>query len=158
MYKQKYKTTPNQSGTIKPRFIILHHSAGAFLGSASWILKSESKVSYHYLINPVNGDLLQFVKHDRKAWHAGKSEWQGYKGLNSHSIGIAFSGDTNKRQPSFAEIDSCALKCIEIMREFGINANNILTHEMIAPGRKNDCSKDTYLKVIERIQKIKGDE
>ena len=34
------------------------------------------------------GDIVQMVAFNRKAWHAGRSSWNGVDGLNSHSIGI----------------------------------------------------------------------
>ena len=153
-YREKVKLSPNRGDTIVPRFIILHHSGGSFEGGVSWILNPESKVSYHYLINPDNGDRVQLVWDSQKAWHAGRSRWQGYQGLNSHSIGIAFAGDTHKRQVSDIEIDSVAHKCIYLMHKFTIPKSNILTHAMVSPGRKNDCSQDIWKKVLQRIDEL----
>lgn len=152
-YPEVFKSSPNQSGTISPKYIILHHSAGSHDGTRSWILNSKSKVSYHYLI-AADGSLTQFVSDTKKSWHAGSSHWNGISGLNSHSIGISFYGDTNTRTPSAAEIDSCAKKCVYLMSKFGLDESRILTHEQIAPGRKNDCSKETHELVLKRINKI----
>lgn len=152
-YPEVFKSSPNQSGTISPKYIILHHSAGSHDGTRSWILNSSSKVSYHYLI-AADGSRTQFVSDNKKAWHSGSSAWKGISGLNSHSIGISFYGDTNNRTPSAAEIDSCAKKCVYLMSKFGIPESNILTHEQIAPGRKNDCSKETHELVLKRIKQL----
>ena len=78
-YPEKYLRSPNQSGKIKPKFIILHDSCGSHDGTKSWILKSRSQVSYHYLI-AANGSRTQFVYDTKKAWHAGKSRWGEYRG------------------------------------------------------------------------------
>ena len=91
----------------------------------------------------------------KRAWHAGKSSWKNVIGLNGHSIGIAFSGDTNKRVPAFQEIDSVAHKCVYLMDKFGIPKENILTHAMISPGRKSDCSGTAYWLVVNRINELK---
>lgn len=152
-YPEVYKASPNQSGPIKPKYVILHHSSGSHDGTRSWILNAASKVSYHYLIAP-DGSRTQFVYDKKRAWHAGRSSWKGVSGLNGHSIGISFYGDTNKRTPSAVEIDSAAKKCKYLMDKFDLGIDNILTHEMIAPNRKNDTSAATYQMVIDRIKEL----
>lgn len=152
-YPEVYKASPNQSGAIKPKYVILHHSSGSHDGTRSWILNAASKVSYHYLIAP-DGSRTQFVYDKKRAWHSGRSSWKGVSGLNGHSVGISFYGDTNKRTPSAVEIDSAAKKCKYLMDKFGFGIENILTHKMIAPNRKNDPSDETYQKVINRIKEL----
>ncbi len=153
-YVEKYRRSPNQSSSITPKFIVLHHSAGSYAGTVSWILNPASDVSYHYVINPSDGSRIQHVFDTKKAWHAGKSTWKGYKGLNAWSVSIAFPGDTYKRKVSDVEIDSCAKKCLYLMNKFDLGITDIITHEMIAPGRKNDCSAAVYNRVIDRIKKL----
>lgn len=153
-YREKVKLSPNRGDTIVPRFIILHHSDGSFEGGVSWILNTASKVSYHYLINPENGDRVQLVWDSKRAWHAGRSRWQGYVGLNAHSIGISFAGNTHKREVADHEINSAAHKCLYLMNKFTIPQVNILTHAMISPGRKDDCSQETWQRVLKRIAEI----
>lgn len=152
-YPEVYKASPNQSGTIKPKFVVLHHSSGSHDGTRSWILNKASQVSYHYLI-AADGSRTQFVYDKKRAWHAGRSSWKGVSGLNGHSIGISFYGDTNKRTPSAVEIDSAAKKCKYLMDKFDLGIENILSHKMIAPNRKNDPSDETYQMVIKRIKEL----
>ena len=152
-YPEVYTESPNQSGKIRPKFIILHHSSGSHDGTKSWILNKASQVSYHYLIAP-DGSRTQFVYDTKKAWHAGRSKWNGISALNSHSIGISFYGNTNSRTPSAAEVDSVAKKCIYLMDKFNIALDGILTHAMVSPGRKNDTSEETYNLVIARIKEL----
>jgi len=152
-YPEVYKASPNQSGPIKPKYVILHHSSGSHDGTRSWILNAASKVSYHYLI-AADGSLTQFVYDKKRAWHAGRSSWKGVSGLNGHSIGISFYGDTNKRTPSAVEIDSAAKKCKYLMDKFDLGIEKILSHKMIAPNRKNDPSDETYQMVIKRIKEL----
>ena len=153
-YNEEYKRSPNQGGKIAPKFIILHHSSGNFAGTVSWILQSKSKVSYHYVINPATGDRVQMVYDSKRAWHAGKSKWGEYRGMNGHSVGIAFDRDTNTRTPSGVEIDSCAHKCVYLMKKFGISNAGILTHAQVAPGRKNDVSEETHRMVLDRVAEL----
>ena len=152
-YVETYCASPNQSGTIAPKFIVLHHSYGSHDGTKSWILQDKSNVSYHYLIAN-DGNLTQFVYDSKKAWHAGKSKYENYVGLNSHSIGISFYGNTHERTPNDLEIDSCAKKCIYLMDKFSIPLENIITHKMCAPKRKNDCSNQTYQLVLTAIKEL----
>ena len=152
-YPEVYEASPNQSGKIKPRFIILHHSAGSHDGTKSWILNKASQVSYHYLIAP-DGSRTQFVYDSKRAWHAGRSNWKGITALNSYSVGISFYGNTNSRTPSAAEVDSVAKKCVYLMDKFNIALDGILTHAMVSPGRKNDTSEETYNLVIARIKEL----
>ena len=152
-YEETYCKSPNQSGTIAPKFIVLHHSSGSHDGSKSWILQDKSDVSYHYLIAD-DGSRTQFVYDTKKAWHAGKSEYENFVGLNSHSVGISFYGNTHERTPNNLEIDSCAKKCIYLMDKFSIPIERIITHKMCAPGRKDDCSEETYQLVLNRINEL----
>jgi len=152
-YKEVYRHSPHQSGTIKPKYIILHDSYGSYGGGVSWIQDPKSKVSYHYLIDS-KGNRTQFVYDSKKAWHAGDSKWNGINGMNSHSIGVAFWGNTYKRAVNFEEIDSCARKCVYLMDKFGIPKSNILTHQMISPNRKKDTSPRIYKRVLKRIDEL----
>jgi N-acetyl-anhydromuramyl-L-alanine amidase AmpD len=152
-YKEVFKRSPHQSGSITPKYIVLHDSEGSYIGGVSWIQDPVSKVSYHYLID-ADGNRTQFVRNTRKAWHAGVSKWDGINGLNSHSIGVAFWGNTRKRHASDVEIDSCAHKCVYLMKKFGIKKRDIITHQMISPNRKTDTAPSTYKRVLERIDVI----
>ena len=83
-----YVDTPNKSGKIEPKFIVMHYTAGWTAESAINTLKNpSSKASAHVVID-VNGTITQMVPFNVKAWHAGPSRYQGYNGLNSYSIGI----------------------------------------------------------------------
>ena len=154
-YPEVYKPSPNKSGTIKPRFIVLHHSSGSHDGTRSWILNPSSEVSYHYLI-AADGSRTQFVYDTKRAWHAGRSKWDGISGLNGYSVGVSFYGNTHTRTPSVVEIDSAAKKCIYLMKKFNIGIDGIVTHKMVSPGRKDDPSDETYDLVIARIKTIAG--
>lgn len=84
----QFKRSPNQSGIIKPRFLVMHYTAGSNAASSvNWLLNPQAKASAHLVIGR-DGSIVQLVDFNRKAWHAGKSEWRGIIGLNNHSIGI----------------------------------------------------------------------
>ena len=49
------------------------------------------RVSAHLLIRR-DGEIVQFVSLNDRAWHAGKSAWQGREACNDYSIGIECEG------------------------------------------------------------------
>lgn len=156
-YPEKVDLSPNvgrkgdENFKISPKYIILHHSYGSFVGGVSWCKDPDSDVSYHYLIDS-DGSRVQLVYDTKRAWHAGVSKWDGIVGLNSHSLGVAFWGDTYTRPVKFAEVDSCAEKCIYLMQKFGIPIENILRHQQVSPKRKNDPAPQVMQRVLDRIK------
>lgn len=81
--------SPNIGGTLKPSFLVIHYTASAHdaHGIGKFFQNPANKVSAHLNLSE-NGEFTQSVPFNRVAWHAGKSQWQGISGLNSHSIGI----------------------------------------------------------------------
>ena len=49
------------------------------------------QVSSHFLVRR-DGELLQFVGCDERAWHAGASQWRGRADCNDFSVGIELEG------------------------------------------------------------------
>ena len=49
------------------------------------------KVSSHFLIRR-DGEVVQFVPVERRAWHAGASSWRGRSRCNDFSVGIELEG------------------------------------------------------------------
>lgn len=74
--------------TIDPKFIVLHYTAGYTAKSAIDTFKS-SIIAAHLVVDK-DGSVTQMVPFNKRANHAGPSEWMGVNGLNGHSIGIEF--------------------------------------------------------------------
>lgn len=72
--------------TITPKFIVIHYTAGGDIDGAHSALEAVG-LSAHLLVGR-DGTTIQAVDFNRKAYHAGKSYWRGFRYLNSHSIGI----------------------------------------------------------------------
>ena len=91
-----WKRSPNQSSRAgnKPEFIILHHTgSNSFNGAVVWLCQTRAKASAHFIVDRVfqndgTVQVMQLVKIDRKAWHAGKAYWKGERHINAKSIGI----------------------------------------------------------------------
>ena len=47
----QFKKSPNQSGIIKPRFLVMHYTAGSSAtSSVNWLLNPAAKASAHLVI------------------------------------------------------------------------------------------------------------
>lgn len=85
----EYIPSPNVGGKIEPKFLVIHFTAGASdaRATAKYFSSKSAKTSAHLTIDK-DGEAVQSVPFNVKAWHAGKSQWGGYSNLNEHSIGI----------------------------------------------------------------------
>jgi AmpD protein len=92
------------------------------------------EVSSHFVIRR-DGEALQFVSIDDRAWHAGKSSWEGRDDCNSWSIGIELEGLEGEPFER-AQLDTLAalLHAIDSVRP----VRQVVGHEHVAPGRKHD--------------------
>ncbi|MBV1840257.1 1,6-anhydro-N-acetylmuramyl-L-alanine amidase AmpD [Photobacterium ganghwense] len=95
------------------------------------------RVSAHCLIRR-NGDIIQFVPFDCRAWHAGVSQFAGRDKCNDYSIGIELEGTDNlpytqAQYDALAELTRVLLNCYP-----RLDSQRITGHEFIAPGRKTD--------------------
>ena len=95
------------------------------------------RVSSHLYIKRC-GAIFQFVPLNRRAWHAGVSEFQGRSRCNDFSIGIELQG-TDTLAYTQAQYDALANVTRQIRHLCpNISLDNIVGHSDIAPGRKTD--------------------
>jgi len=95
------------------------------------------KVSAHLLIDR-QGAVTQYVSLADRAWHAGKSSFQGKENCNDFSIGIELEG-TDDQPYTDVQYRQLAQLTIEIRRVYPeIVPENIVGHCDIAPDRKTD--------------------
>lgn len=95
------------------------------------------EVSAHLFIRR-DGSMTQFVPFDRRAWHAGQSNWCGRERCNDFSIGIELEG-TDDEPYTDAQYDALAA-ALEVLHATysGLHPEAITGHCDIAPGRKTD--------------------
>jgi N-acetyl-anhydromuramoyl-L-alanine amidase len=95
------------------------------------------KVSSHILIRR-DGEVIQYVPFDRKAWHAGASLFEGRVECNDFSIGIELEGTDEDQftKAQYEQLKQLTLLIMELYPE--INVDKIVGHSDIAPGRKTD--------------------
>ncbi len=95
------------------------------------------KVSSHLLIKR-DGEIIQFVPFDKRAWHAGVSCYQGRERCNDFSIGIELEG-TEMVPYSHLQYRQLARVIGVLFENYPkLNRQGITGHSMIAPGRKTD--------------------
>lgn len=92
------------------------------------------EVSSHIFIRR-DGEILQFVPFDMRAWHAGESRLHGRTDCNDFSVGIELEG-TDTQAYEAAQYASLARVCRALMQHYGVL--EIVGHSHIAPGRKTD--------------------
>ncbi len=98
---------------------------------------ADLKVSAHLLIDR-QGGLVQFVPFTRRAWHAGDSSFVGCANCNDYSIGIELEG-TDTEPYSDRQYQSLVLICRQLLSRYpALNAERIVGHSEISPGRKTD--------------------
>lgn len=95
------------------------------------------EVSSHFLIRR-DGEIVQFVSCDDRAWHAGKSEFNGRANCNDFSIGIELEG-TDTAPYEEAQYESLKELTRAIQTAYtNISQERITGHCHIAPERKTD--------------------
>jgi AmpD protein len=92
------------------------------------------QVSAHFLLRR-DGELLQFVSCDARAWHAGDSSWRGRSGCNDYSVGIELEGLEGSAFEA-AQYDALVQLLRRLKRRHG--RLDVAGHEHVAPGRKRD--------------------
>ena len=137
--------SPNYSKKTRPKkdikFVIIHYTGmQSEIESTKRLLSPVYKVSCHYLINR-KGKIIQMVKDNKIAWHAGKSKWKKFTNLNKDSLGIELINKGHKfgyQNFSSQQIKSLIKLCKFFKKKYKIKKENFLGHSDIAPLRKDD--------------------
>lgn len=163
----KRELIPGGSTMNVRRFLVIHFTAGASAKSSiDWWRKPEAKGANAHIVIDRDGTIYQCRPFNKTCGHAGVSKWKDpktgvlYEGLNSCSIGIelANGGDTyptkfSNRKPTRAkhkhggpekdwesypetQIDACRKVAKILCQRY--NLDDVIGHEDIARGRKND--------------------
>lgn len=114
------------------------------------------RVSSHFLVRR-DGRVIQYVAGDARAWHAGRSVFQGRPACNDFSIGVELEGtDTVPFEPA----QYAALAALTLALQERYPLTDVQGHQHIAPGRKTDpgplFSWQTYIETWGRLLKEKA--
>lgn len=153
----------NQNGRVN--YLILHFTTENFADSLSLLTEaSDRPVSSHYLIpephDPTYEErslrVFRLVPESRRAWHAGRSYWNGEEALNNRSIGIELVnrsycvGDTPLEELTeapvcfFADFAAAQITLLIdlaqgiLARHPDIDPTEVVGHSDISPERKVD--------------------
>jgi N-acetyl-anhydromuramyl-L-alanine amidase AmpD len=156
-YKVDNRTYKATGYNERVKFIILHYTAVDTERSIRALTQGE--VSAHYLVTDKRWDsIYQLVPHEKRAWHAGLSEFGGRTNLNDSSIGIEIVNkgykktvidlDTDSEVKNIAnrefypyedyQIKKIGRLLQDLVKKYNISPKNILGHSDIAPARKQD--------------------
>jgi LysM repeat protein len=119
--------------------IVVHATANSTLiGVISWFQNPTAYVSAHYVIGK-DGKMVQMVKDEDRAWHAGKSEWRGVPNVNDYGLGIELVNLNDGQDPyPEAQYQSLVKLCRALIHKYNISPEDIVGHYQISPGRKTD--------------------
>lgn len=95
---------------------------------------TDLRVAAHFLIRR-DGELVQFVSCNERAWHAGVSRWQGRERCNDFSIGIEIEGSD---YVPFCEAQYATLAALLPAIRLAYPIRHLVGHNDIAPLRKTD--------------------
>jgi N-acetylmuramoyl-L-alanine amidase len=135
--------SPHFSRRTKPiSAIVLHYTASLSTeDTLRWFQRQDSKQSAHYLIGR-DGTVVQMVRDDATAWHAGKSQMPGTSApaesnVNVFSLGVelvgcADSGFTDR------QMASCYQLLEQLVARYHIPPERVVGHAACAPGRRLD--------------------
>ncbi len=114
-----------------------------FMGELDTALYPQLKIaegleaSTHLFIDR-DGKVMQFVPFHKRAWHAGRSSFQGQAECNDYSIGIELEG-TDTMPYTDAQYQVLSEVTQQIMQAYPmITGERITGHDTIAPERKTD--------------------
>ncbi|MBP2196495.1 1,6-anhydro-N-acetylmuramyl-L-alanine amidase AmpD [Pantoea cypripedii] len=94
------------------------------------------RVAAHCLIRR-DGELVQYVSFDERAWHAGISQFEGRENCNDFSMGIELEG-TDTQPYTDAQYATLQAVTALLMQHYPLTAERITGHSNIAPERKTD--------------------
>ena len=155
-YKETVKPSPQTNGQyaqkIIPKAIVMHDSAGAYLGSIDWTSRITNPktgkrlyASYHCIIKR-NGERTILNLDNNRAFHAGASSFKGKSSLNLWSIGVAFEQDSHTRPLEDSAIESAIEYILPRMKKWGITPEYVTDHRTVSPNRKVDLKKEEFEK------------
>src|SRR5712691_7830969 len=92
------------------------------------------KVSAHFLVRR-DGEMVQFVPVQLRAWHSGASSWRGRGACNDFSIGVELEGT---EESVFEDAQYQSLSALIGSLRASLPLREVAAHSDVAPGRKTD--------------------
>src|SRR6267378_884579 len=138
------RASPNQDcrGTPPRIDLLVLHYTGMTTAAAALdrLCDPTARVSAHYVVEE-NGIIWRLVPETRRAFHAGRSCWEGESDLNVVSIGVEIVNPGHEwgyrafPEPQMVSVEQL---CLELMSRHPIPPHRVVGHSDIAPERKRD--------------------
>ena len=114
-------------------------------------------VSAHFMIRR-DGEIVQYVSCDERAWHAGISAYQGRQACNDFSIGIEMEGTDLKDYTDIQYHELTRLTLALFATYPMLNMDTLVGHSDIAPGRKTDPGESfDWVRYREGLSKVQSE-
>ena len=121
--------------------IIIHYTGMVDAQSAlQRLCDPQSQVSAHFTIDE-DGTIYNHIHPEKRAWHAGVSQWGELSNFNDFSIGIELVNPGHEygyRAFPDVQIDALVELIKTLYTDYPINPELVLGHSDIAPTRKQD--------------------
>jgi LysM repeat protein len=134
--------------------IVLHHTAYTSPNAEKEVKKqymTPNQPSSHIVIER-NGKRTVYASPEQVTFHAGESKWNNRSDVNDFSIGVEFQGDTNNQPLTQQQIESFVEYYVPIAKKYNLSLKDIITHEMVAPGRKPDVTQKEYKRILKYMK------
>ena len=138
------RVSPNHGRRGDPSridMLVLHYTGMTTAAAAlDRLCDPAAQVSAHYVVEE-NGAIWRLVPETLRAFHAGRSCWQGESDLNFVSIGIEIVNPGHEwGYRLFPETQMAAVEhlCRDLIARHPIPPHRIVGHSDIAPDRKSD--------------------
>lgn len=130
----QYRESPNHGSEMEPRLIVIHYTGDdSCEGALSWLCSQQSGVSAHLVIDK-DGTIYQLLRFNVKAWHAGKSDYNGEPNVNSFSVGIENVGIGDFWPDEQVEANRAVIAALYAAYPM----EDVVGHSDVASGRKSD--------------------
>jgi N-acetylmuramoyl-L-alanine amidase len=131
-----------RSQDSRVQFVVLHYTVAN--NAAALKILAHGNVSSHYLVtDETPPHVYQLVDENRRAWHAGVSQWFGRTDLNASSIGVEIVNAGRRPDGTFAPYPPAQIKVVaallkDVIKRHQIKSAYVVGHSDIAPQRKTD--------------------
>jgi hypothetical protein len=151
-HKGNYSARFNRERDLNIDRLIVHVVQGSASSAVNWFRDSRANASAHYIVGD-RGRVVQCVRHEDVAWHAGN--WR----YNKHAIGIEHGGWADRRKTwTDAKIRASARLAAYCCRRHKIKADpqHIIQHNRV-PGTDHYCPGryfpyKEYLRLVRRFK------
>lgn len=138
---RRYLSPRNVERPVRARtdYIVLHTTEGRARGS---LQKLSANGEAHFMIDE-QGRLYRIMRHDKVAFHSGRSMWNGRTGLDACSIGIEVVG-TYCGSLTSAQYATLASLLQTLQQSYRVPDDRVLTHSMVAYSTPNKWYKKSH--------------